>query len=103
MSQLPKPPADIPTSGLSSHPPRPAYTRISCSKCGSKSLALVEQWETGIDFRVTDGWLDRANGNLDGNGGCGGHPVKVRAICDCGHEWTVRNATQIDDVVEEIE
>ena len=102
MAQL-TPPAHIPVAGLAGDLRRPAFTRIACPKCGSKSLSLLEQWETAIDFRVTDGWLDRASGNIDGNGGSGGRPVKVRAICDCGHEWTVRNAHQIDCIVEEVE
>lgn len=95
------PPRHIPVSGIAHNIPKPAYTKTRCPRCDSQSLTLQEYWNTSIEWTVTNGWLDRANGNMDSGGG-GGEPFKVVAICTCGHQWTVRKAHQIDAVLEEL-
>lgn len=59
---------------------------------------LIELWRTTITWLVMDGWMDRANGNLESEG-----PEKVEASCqNCAHHWTPRKASQIDALAEEV-
>jgi hypothetical protein len=92
------PPRDIPVDGVQLQRPRPAYVKLRCPVCQSANLKLVELWESTITWVVTDGWMDRANGNLEPSG-----PTKVEASCTkCSHHWTPRKAKQIDALAEEV-
>ena len=75
------PPNHIEVEGLQLQSPRPAYVKLRCAVCGSRNLRLVELWRTSITWIVTDGWMDRANGNLEPEGA-----QKVEASCkNCVH------------------
>jgi len=58
----------------------------------------MEIWERSISWAVTDGWLDRANGNFED-----GAPIgRMEASCKaCGHSWTLKKAAFIDDVISD--
>jgi Zn finger protein HypA/HybF involved in hydrogenase expression len=88
-------PDEIPVEGLGLHPVRPAWADCRCPKCKSRSMSFKEHWHCSIEFIVTNGWLDRANGNMHPDG----DPYKVTATCaECNHRWTIRGASQITDV-----
>lgn len=72
-------------------------TKIKCPKCKSNNLILNEVWiNHSIQWEQIDGKIERDNGYLEP-----GDPHKVCAECsDCSHRWTIRNATQIDNVVK---
>lgn len=92
-------PADIPVLGLAFSEERPGQSDCECPKCKSRSMTLSEHWNCSIDFLVTDGWVDLANGNMHPDG----DPYKVSAKCaKCGHVWTLRKATQITNVCVEV-
>lgn len=90
------PPRDIPVAGIKSALEEPCQVKIACPQCGSKNLTLMENWARSIEWTVTDGWMDRASGSkLEGK------PVGVVATCTtCQHDWTPRNAPQIESVLE---
>ena len=68
-----------------------------CPKCKSNNLTFEEHWFSTIEFRQENGII-----NMVGNLTDRKQPYKLTATCDkCNHEWTIRNATQITDVLEE--
>ena len=68
--------------------------KIKCPKCGNTDISLLEIWEGhSISWQVTDGYINTDDGNLEP-----GNPYKVKGSCICGHEWIIRNASQIDDI-----
>lgn len=71
-------------------------TTVKCPKCKSIDLELVEVWNGAtVSWQQTNGQIDRAYGNLEP-----GDPCKVEGRCKkCQHEWTVRGASQISDVI----
>lgn len=91
-----QPPVNIPVYGLQLHDPEPRFTECACPRCRGTNLTLIEVWETAICWKVTGGWLDRANGHLED-----GAPIgRMRANCGgCGHEWTLKKASSICDVL----
>lgn len=99
MRLVPKIPKEIPVLGLAFNDENPAQADCLCPKCKSRSMTLSEEWNCSIDFLVTDGWVDLANGNMHPDG----DPHKVSAKCaKCGHAWTLRNAMQITSVCFEV-
>jgi hypothetical protein len=70
-------------------------SKVKCPKCNSVNLTLSENYKGHfIEWEQRAGTFDRANGSLNP-----GDPYQVRAKCNCGHEWTVRGALQIIDII----
>lgn len=72
-------------------------SKAKCPKCKSNYLLLIEVWDGHeITWAQEDGKFDRYDGNLEA-----GDPYKVEAICkQCQHHWTIRKASQIDDIIK---
>jgi predicted nucleic-acid-binding Zn-ribbon protein len=72
-------------------------TKVKCPKCKSANINLIEVWSGAtITWEVADGKFDRNYGNLES-----GDPYKVEAKCsNCGHQWRVRGAIQITDIID---
>jgi len=70
-------------------------TTVKCPKCKSTNLWLSEVWKNhGIQWEQVNGKIEKSDGNLEP-----GDPFKVCAECsNCKHRWTIRGASQIDDV-----
>ena len=89
------PPDDVPVYGLPVSVPVLEYTRLTCPKCRSNNLTIIEKWQCSITWVVKDGWFVRNAGALEPDA-----PDGLEAICgECRHSWTPRNATQVGDVV----
>lgn len=85
-----KPAADDPSGGA-------VTTKLKCPKCGSRNFMAVETIEGVTEFQVSNGVVDRENGIHEF-----GAYVRLEARClGCLHRWKVRNAIQIDNIVEE--
>lgn len=70
--------------------------KIRCPKCRKQNLWLSEVWnDNGIYFKVTEGIMpEEAEDHFQGA------PVCVIATCiDCKHNWKVRKATNVMDLV----
>jgi RNA polymerase subunit RPABC4/transcription elongation factor Spt4 len=69
-------------------------SKVVCPKCKSNSLTLVEVWKDHtITWEQENGEFDRKKGNLEM-----GDAYRVEAKCECGHQWRIRGALQIDDI-----
>lgn len=71
-------------------------TDKKCPKCKSNNLFITEIWNGHtISWECLNGQLNLAEGNCEV-----GNPVKVEGRCkECGHSWTIRNVTQIHQIL----
>jgi hypothetical protein len=71
-------------------------TKVVCPKCGSRSLTLYELWKGHeIEWQQIGGVINRDEGVLNP-----GNPYAMEAKCKCGHQWRLRNVTQIGNVLK---
>lgn len=70
------------------------YSRIRCPQCRSNSLRIYEIWNSQIEHIQVDGLIDIEKGEKEHL-----NPIGLTCNCQCGHIWTVRNATQINDIL----
>jgi hypothetical protein len=73
-------------------------TKILCPICRKPAIRLKEVWKNHYILFDTDEkglWLGN-DGYLEP-----GEPYCVRAKCKCGHRWTLRGITQIEDLINE--
>lgn len=71
-------------------------TKKNCPACKSKDFLIVEIWDgSTISWECEDGHFNKTDGALEP-----GFPVKLEATCKrCNHGWTIKGATQIDDII----
>ncbi len=72
-------------------------SKVKCPKCNNNNLHLNEIWDNAsISWIQVNGQFDKNAGSLEP-----GDPRKVMAYCGaCDHWWTIRGATQIDDIIK---
>ena len=71
-------------------------SKCVCPKCKSNTLMLIELWRNhSIVWEQINGQFDRHEGSLEP-----GDAYKLEAKCkECGHQWTIRRALQISDII----
>lgn len=70
-------------------------TRIKCPLCKSKSIIIQEHIVCIGEWYQENGILSNEAINFPSD------YFKLTAKCNCGHEWRIRKAIQITDIIEE--
>lgn len=75
-------------------------SKAKCPKCKNKTnLTLIEIWKNHtISWIVENGSFNLNDGALEH-----GDPYKVEAKCTCGYQWTIKNVTQIHQLIADEE